>query len=81
MLLSAVYANIWIFSPQNTCISVQCPAFHGAFGDFIAWAVRHRAEDPEDDPHKLEVAELKKGLTYLQVHLYYCNGNSALCVE
>ena len=43
-------------------------------------AVRHRAEDPEDDPHKLEVAELKKGLTYLQVNLYYCNGNSALCV-
>jgi len=43
-------------------------------------AVRHGEVDPEDDLRKLKVTELKKGLTYLQVNLYYCTGNSALCV-
>ena len=43
-------------------------------------AVRHGAEDPDGDPLKLEAAELKKGLTYLQVNLHYFTSNSALRV-
>ena len=49
-------------------LSPQCHAF---FFMVHFMAVRHWEVDPEDDPRKLEVAELKQGLTYLQVNLHY----------
>ena len=44
-------------------------AFHDAFSDFIAWLRDTERKIQRDDPLKLEVAELKTGLTYLQVRV------------
>ena len=50
-------------------------AVHDTFGDFIARLRDMEHKIQRNDPLKLEVAELKKGLTYLQVNLQF----SSMC--
>ena len=42
-------------------------AFQDLFSDFVAWLRETERKIQRDDPLRLEVAELKEGLVYLQV--------------
>ena len=53
--------------PPSLSLPHSAQAFHDAFSDFIAWLRVTERKIQRDDPLKLEVAELKTGLTYLQV--------------
>ena len=45
-------------------------AFQDIFSDFDAWLRETERKIQRDDPLKLEVKELKNGLSYLQVGQY-----------
>ena len=45
-------------------------AFQDIFSDFDAWLRETERKIQRDDPLKLEVKELKDGLSYLQVHVW-----------
>lgn len=55
--------------PSSPHLPHSAQAFHDAFSDFIAWLRDTERKIQRDDPLKLEVEELKTGLTYLQVRV------------
>lgn len=55
--------------PSSPYFPCSAQAFHDAFSDFIAWLRDTERKIQRDDPLKLEVEELKTGLTYLQVRV------------
>ena len=58
-----------LHSSLLTHLPNSAQAFHDAFSDFIAWLRDTERKIQRDDPLKLEVEELKTGLTYLQVRV------------
>lgn len=64
-----MYMLLLLLLSNNATLQTSAQAFQDVFSDFDAWLRETERKIQRDDPLKLEVKELKQGLTYLQVRL------------